>query len=226
MILPPRRSDSLELRNSEAASYTDAAVSEIRAVIWDLGGVLVRTFDRSTRAEWEARLGLEPYDLERAVFAGEVGRQAALGQATAQDVWQAVWAQLDLGPEQGRELQRDFWRGDDVDQTLIDYIRRLKADYLVGLISNAWPELRRQIEEEWLIQDAFHAMVISAEVEMAKPDPRIYQLMLDELSVAPHESIFVDDFEENVAAATALGMHAVRFESREQTIRDVDRLLE
>lgn len=224
--MPPRRPDRLSLCNLQVTSYTDAAVSEIKAVIWDLGGVLVRTFDRSARAEWEARLGLEPYDLERAVFAGEVGRQAALGQATAQDVWQAVWAQLDLDPEQGRELQRDFWSGDGVDQDLIEYIRGLKSDYLVGLISNAWPELRRQIEQEWLIQDAFHSMVISAEVELAKPDPQIYQLMLDELSVAPEESIFIDDFEENVAAASALGMHTVRFENREQTIQEVNRLLD
>lgn len=224
--MPPRRPDRLCLCNLQVTSYTDAAVSEIKAVIWDLGGVLVRTFDRSARAEWEARLGLEPYDLERAVFAGEVGRQAALGQATAQDVWQAVWAQLDLDPEQGRELQRDFWSGDGVDQHLIEYIRGLKSDYLVGLISNAWPELRRQIEQEWLIQDAFHSMVISAEVELAKPDPQIYQLMLDELSVAPEESIFIDDFEENVAAASALGMHTVRFENREQTIQEVNRLLD
>jgi putative hydrolase of the HAD superfamily len=194
-------------------------------VIWDLGGVLVRSFDRSARASWEARLGIGEYDLERAIFAGEIGRKAALGQATAQDVWNSVWKQLGLDREQGQALQRDFWRGDGLDDELIGFIRGLKPDYRIGMITNAWPEVRGQIEQHWQISDVFHEMVISAEVGLVKPDRRIYQLMLKKLAVRAESSIFVDDFEENIAAATALGMHGVRFEGRGQAIEAINRLL-
>jgi putative hydrolase of the HAD superfamily len=137
-----------------------------------------------------------------------------------------VWEQLDLDPEEGQALMHDFWRGDRLDDALIEYIRGLKSAYQVGLITNAWPEVRRQIERQWRIDDAFHEMVISAEVGMAKPDPRIYQLMIEKLGVEANASIFIDDFEENVAAAIALGMHGIRFDHREQTIQAINRLLE
>ena len=59
----------------------------IRAVISDLGGVIVRTHDHEPRARWEKRLGLTPHALERLVFWGEAGEKAALGQIEPDDVW-------------------------------------------------------------------------------------------------------------------------------------------
>jgi ribosomal protein S18 acetylase RimI-like enzyme len=52
----------------------------IGAVVWDAGGVLVRTIDQAPRRAWEARLGLELGGLERLVFRNEVAQQAAVGR--------------------------------------------------------------------------------------------------------------------------------------------------
>jgi putative hydrolase of the HAD superfamily len=93
------------------------------------------------------------------------------------------------------------------------------------LISNAWPEIRHDIENEWRIADAFNDLVISAEVGLAKPDPRIYHLALKGLGVRASQAIFVDDFIENLEAAAALGMHTVHFKNRAQAQQQVETLL-
>ncbi|HEY4666851.1 MAG TPA: HAD family phosphatase [Anaerolineales bacterium] len=200
-------------------------MSYIQAVFWDLGGVIIRTEDRTRRAVWEARLGLPPRELDQIVFAGEMGRKAAVGQAGTEDVWNWVGEKLGLDPEQRESLRQDFWRGEDLDLELVEFIRRLRPNYRTGLISNAWPEIREQIEHEWQIADAFDQLTISAEVGLAKPDPRIYELALERLGVEGPRAIFVDDFIENLEAASALGMHPVHFKNRTQAQQQVESLL-
>lgn len=200
--------------------------SGIRVIFWDFGGVIVRTFDRSGRVRWEQDLGLLPNSLERTVFMGEMGYRASLGEATHKDVWQWVAQQFGLDEDQRRELARDFFRGDRVDEDLMGYIRGLKKVYKTGLISNAWPDLRPAMENEWHIADAFDELIISAEVRLVKPDPRIYHLALERMGVRPDEAVLIDDFIENVEGARAIGMHAIQFESLGQVRADLDALLQ
>ena len=200
-------------------------MSEMEVVFWDLGGVLVRTEDRSKREAWEARLGMEPGHLDRMIFGGDLGKKASLGQADADDVWEWVRVELDLSHEEGDQLIRDFWQGDDLDLELVGYIRGLRAQFQTGLISNAWPELREQLVDVWQIDDAFDDLVISAEVGLAKPDPAIYQLALDRMGVQAEQSVFVDDFESNIAAASEMGMRAVLFSNSGQATAEVDNLI-
>jgi epoxide hydrolase-like predicted phosphatase len=197
----------------------------IRAVLWDIGGVIVRTLDWSGRSKWEEKLGLQPHELERLVFRGEMGVKASLGAATVDDVWRWVIQQLGIPDNSRDQLQKDFFAGDDVDDELVDYIRKLKSKFKTGIISNAWPDTRYWLEEQWRIADAFDHIIISAEVGIAKPDPRIYRLALDALQVTPAEAVFIDDFEENIAGACSLGMQGIRFQDRVQTILELETLL-
>ncbi len=198
----------------------------IRAVIWDLGGVLVRTEDWAPRRRWGERLGLEPGDLSRLLFEGEVGRRATLGQASADDVWRWVGEQLGLTGAEVERLRRDFWAGDRVDESLVDYIRDLRPAYRTALLSNAWPDLRHFVEKVWCIGDAFDVIVISAEVGMAKPHPRIYRLVLERLGMAPEETVFIDDFPVNVEAARQVGLHAIHFRGPEQALQELEVLVD
>ena len=198
------------------------ASGAIEAVIWDLGGVILRTEDRRLRAAWESRLNLPEGELDQLVFAGEMGRKAALGQAQAEDVWQWVGSRLELTPEELERLQQEFWQGDQLDGALVQFIRELRQDCRTALLSNAWPGMRQMIENEWGIADCFDDLFISAELGLAKPDPKIYRLALDRLSLPPARAVFVDDFSENVRAAAALGLHAIQFLSSKQAMHAVN----
>lgn len=189
----------------------------IRAVIWDLGGVLVRTFDRSRRVRWEQQLHLEDGELDRLVFEGDTGRAAALGKAQAADIWRSIQEQFKLSRHESQRLEKDFWAGDRVDQELINLIRSLPPHYKTALLSNAWPDLRHAIENVWGIADAFDEILISAEIGLAKPDPRIYQLALERLGINPEQAVFIDDFQVNIDAAHTLGLHTILFTSSDST---------
>jgi putative hydrolase of the HAD superfamily len=183
----------------------------IEGLVFDVGGVLVRTQDQSGRHRWEARLGLKPGSLAWLVFDSELGRQAQLGQASMQEVWNWIGDLLDLSQDDLATMEFDFWSGDEVDQALCDYIRRLRVRYRTGMLSNNWVRDGRAMAEGLGIADCFDAFVTSAEIGVMKPEPRIYRVMLERLGLSPSQVIFVDDFSENVEAARRLGMHSLQF---------------
>jgi epoxide hydrolase-like predicted phosphatase len=198
----------------------------IQAVIWDFGGVLVRTEDWGPRFEWEKRLGLGHMALTEMVFNSPVAQAASIGEAEADDIWRWIGRQLDLSSQELKSMRADYWSGDAVDNQLINTIRTLKETYKTALLSNAWPDLRPAIEDQWNFSDAFDVMVISAEVGLVKPDARIYQHTLAQLQVEPSASVFVDDFIENVEGAQAVGMHAIHFQTPDQALTELHQLLD
>ena len=198
----------------------------IRAVIFDLGGVLMRTEDHSPRQRLAERLNLGYAALSSLVFDSETSIQATLGKITAQVHWEAVRQALNLPPEEFPSVPEYFWGGDRLDLSLVEYLRSLRPRYRTALLSNAWDDLRTYLVNRWKIADAFDELIISAEVGLAKPDARIYQLALERLEVAPEEAIFVDDFPANVAGAQAAGLQAIQFRTREQALAELEALLQ
>ena len=197
----------------------------IKAIIWDLGGVIMRTEDPNPRQELAAELGITRQQLEMSVFAGEVGQQAQRGDIRAADLWEAVRQTYKLTPEGLRDFQHRFWGGDQVDQELVAYIRTLRGQYKTALLSNAWDNLRQVLNHDWKIADAFDTLTISAEEGVMKPDPRIYQIALKRTGVAPEEAVFIDDFLHNIEGARAVGMHGIHFQSRTQALNELENLL-
>jgi len=197
----------------------------IRAVYFDLGGVLVRTSDRAPRAKLAERLGMSYEQLATAVFENESSLRASLGAISPQEHWDYVIQRLGLHPSEADGVRREFFAGDSLDLDLINFLRSLRPKYRTGLLSNAWSDLRAYLVRE-KVADAFDAMIISAEVGLMKPDARIYQLALEKLNVAPAEAVFVDDSAVNVDGARAVGMYTIQFIQPDQTLEELKRLLQ
>jgi HAD superfamily hydrolase (TIGR01509 family) len=107
------------------------------------------------------------------------------------------------------------------DEEVVALLRRARVRVPLVLVSNAALELESDLDSMGLGDLADH-VVNSARVGLAKPDPRIYRLAAELAGTAPERCLFVDDGEENVEAASALGMRAVHF--REPA--DLERALE
>jgi glucose-1-phosphatase len=197
----------------------------MKAVIWDMGGVLVRTEDQTQRQAWEQKLGLKPGELHDIVFKNEISDKASRGEAAEDEIWKWVQLQLGLTEHALGELRADFFAGDSVDLILLEYIQSLKSDYLTGMITNAWPGIRHWLTEVWKVADAFDSIVVSAEVGLIKPGPAIYELSLDQLGILPKEAVFLDDLIENIHGAQAVGMKAVHFTTREDALKQLTDLL-
>jgi putative hydrolase of the HAD superfamily len=204
--------------------FDEKNLMTMRAVIFDIGGVLIRTEDQAPRRQWERRLGLPERGLAQIVFENPVAARATLGQADVESIWAEVTRRLSLAPEAAAQLRADFWAGDRLDHALLDFVRALRPRYMTGVLSNAWPDARHYHRGR-IDEGAFDVLVFSAEEGVQKPDPEIYRRAVARLGVRPEETVFVDDFLENVAAARALGMWGVQFKSREQAIEEVEQYL-
>jgi len=199
-------------------------VMNIKAVIWDIGGVIMRTEDLGPRDQLAADLGVTRAYLNNLVFGGKLGTRAQKGELTQKELWDDVRSKLKLGPSEYTDLRERFFGGDMLDSELVDFIRTLKPRFRTGIISNAWSELP-SVLAEWGIADAFDVVVGSGDEGVMKPNPRIYQIALERLSIQPKEAVFVDDFIENITGAKKLGIHTVHFQSREQALQALKTLL-
>ena len=189
----------------------------IRAVLWDMGGVLLRNMIPEPRIRLAELYGMSEAQLEELVFENPVSKKATIGEAGIEELWEYVREALQLDPQKLAEFEVTFWSSDRVDEELIDFIQSLRQNYKIGLLSNAFIDARPSLSKRFPgLLNVFDEVVFSYEVKIAKPDPRIYSLMLDKLGLEPENAIFVDDFRENVEAAHALGIHAIQFRNSRQ----------
>ena len=197
----------------------------IRAIIFDLGGVLLRTADFAPRELLASRLGMSRYELEQLIFGGESGEQAQKGEISVQQHWETLRKQINYSPEEFVHLVDEFFANDELDIGLLDYVRKLHRTYKTGLLSNAFDDLRQIISERWHFEDAFDDIIISAEVGCAKPDARIFRLAVERLGVEAGETVFVDDMQRNVEGAKKVGLQAIQFQNPLQMRLDLEQLL-
>lgn len=183
----------------------------IKALIFDVGGVLLRTEDLAPRQKWAERFGLGPWELAAAVFNCPASAAATIGQGSEEAVWAAAQGRFNLTADQLAEFRHDFFAGDRLDETLLAWIAARRDPYRTGILSNAWANAREFLIRQPAIRAAFDTLVISAEEGLRKPQPEIYERALRRLGVAPGEAVFVDDMPENVAAARQAGLAAIHF---------------
>jgi epoxide hydrolase-like predicted phosphatase len=197
----------------------------IKALYFDLGGVIVRTGDKASRTRLAAEFGMTYDEMDKFVFECETAALASVGKITEIEHWLDVTRRLKRPESEMPRLRDTFFGGDAVDMEIVKLLRSLRKTHKTGLISNAWDGLRPWIVSQ-KFEDAFEYMTISAEIGVVKPDLRIYQYALEKLGVKAEEAIFVDDVQKNITACEALGMHGVLFHSSEQALAEVKRLIE
>jgi putative hydrolase of the HAD superfamily len=199
----------------------------IKAVFFDLGGVILRTEYQAPRQHLAESFGMDYDDIDKIVFGGEPNGSAArasVGEITEEQHWQNVMKTLKLPASEYERVRDEFFAGDVIDREIVEFLRSIKPEYKTGLISNAWSGLRNYIVRE-KFDDAFHHMVISAEVKAAKPSAKIYHIALEQLGVSPNEAVFVDDVWENIQACEKVGMKGILFKSAESTLKQIKNLL-
>ena len=196
----------------------------IKAIIFDLGGVLIQVYQEERFHDLEGRWGLPPGQLPEILWRSPDHRLAEVGTITDAEYWRRIAPRLGLHtPEAVRAFQQDVFGPVEVTASMVDLIRRLHGPYRTGLLSNASDAVTPAfIAERYGLGGLFDVQIVSALVGLAKPDPAIYRLALERLGAAPEATIFVDDYPPNVAAAAALGIQAVHFTGYEALIAELE----
>ncbi len=122
----------------------------------------------------------------------------------------------------------------DVRPYMVTALDRLKDQgFGVGCITNnvkagrgaAMARSEDKALEVESIMARFDHVIESSKAGVRKPDPRIYQMMCEALSVTPENCIYLDDLGINCKPAAGLGMHAIKVTSGEQALADLEAVL-
>ena len=89
------------------------------------------------------------------------------------------------------------------------WLKRWKPRYSLGMLSDAMPSLIRFMDQ-WGLLSLFDATVISTQIGAIKPDPKMYEAILQRMNADPADCLFVDDRAANLEGAIAAGMKAVQ----------------
>ncbi|MCF4138657.1 HAD-IA family hydrolase [Streptomyces sp. Tue 6430] len=202
------------------------AVRPFDAVLCDVDNV-IRTFDSTHLEALERIAGVAEGTTKKVAFSPETVGPLLLGRITEQEWVASVAAGLaglaglvdeETGWALGTALLESPFRAD---VTVLELLRRARVRVPLVLVTNATLGLERDLEAMGLTELA-DEVVSSARVGLAKPDRRILELGAARAGVRPERCLFVDDTEENVEAAAALGMTAVHF----RAAADLERALE
>jgi epoxide hydrolase-like predicted phosphatase len=193
------------------------------AAIFDFGGVLTTSVWDSFAAFCRSE-GLEP-DAVKNLFSTDPKAMAALRQLemgkSSEEEFEAEFGRL-LGLENPEGLIDSMFEGMKPEPAMVDAVREIRAGGIkTGMLSNSWST---EHYDRDLLGELFDDVVISAEVQMHKPQPEIYELAAKRLEVEPSGCLFVDDLRENCEGAEEVGMTAVRFRDPEQTIARLSEL--
>lgn len=186
----------------------------IEAIVLDVGGVILRTEDRTGRQTLESKYSLPPGGSEALVFMSKPAAESTIGKVSQDQIWGNIAEKLNLTPAELIEFQQSFWQGDKIDSELIGYIESQRGKYITALLSNAWVGMREILADQYQIFEGktVDHILISAELGVAKPDPRIYHLLASTINCPYNRILFVDDFIENIEAAGELGIQTIHYQ--------------
>ena len=197
----------------------------IRAVVFDIGGVLEYTPRTGWEQKWENKLGLEEGGIAGKVRDIWVG--GSLGTISEEEMEKGVRERLELNPADFDSFMADLWEEyvGTPNTDMIEYFAGLRSRYRTAIISNSFVGAREREEELYHFGEMCELIVYSHEVGARKPEPRIFEMAWTQLGIEPAEMIFLDDVEGHINAARALGINGVVFRDSAQAIAEIENLL-
>jgi epoxide hydrolase-like predicted phosphatase len=198
----------------------------IRAVVFDIGGLLEITPRTGWVEKWEARLHLKPGELDQRLL--DVWRNGSSGTISEEEVEKSVGEIMGLDQGQVKAFMADLWKEylGELNAPLAAYFGSLRPRYQTALLSNSFVGARSREQERYHFDEMTDVIIYSHEEGIAKPERHIFELTCERLGAQPAEIIFLDDVEPNVAAARELGMHAILFRETKEAIADVQACLQ
>jgi FMN phosphatase YigB (HAD superfamily) len=142
-------------------------VMTIRAVVFDIGGVLEITPDLGVTEMWESRLGLAPGELNKRMY--DAWRGGSLGTISEDQVHQALTERLGFDKQQLADFMGDIWREylGTANTELINYARLLRPRYRTGIVSNSFVGAREREQDAYGFEDLVDEIIYSHELRCA-----------------------------------------------------------
>jgi putative hydrolase of the HAD superfamily len=209
--------------------------TEIRAVLWDFGGVILSSpFEAFNR--YEAERGL-PKDFIRRLNATNPDSNAwallersAIGVEQFYHLFEAEARRAGHALDAREVISR---LSGDIRPEMVEALRRVRSRYKTACLTNnvlsgegpgmaRSPERARQIAE---IMTLFDCVVESSRVGVRKPEPRFYEIACEMLAIEPTQAVFLDDLGINLKPAKAMGMRTIKVSRSIEAIVELEAIL-
>ena len=198
----------------------------IRAAVFDIGGVLEITPPTGWVEKWEARLHLNPGELDERLM--DVWRTGSLGTISQEEVEKRIGKIMGMDQGQVAALMADLWEEylGELNVELAAYFASLRPRYQTALLSNSFAGARSREQERYHFDELCDLLIYSHEEGIAKPERGIFALTCERLGVQPAEIVFLDNVEANVAAARECGLQAILFKDTNEAIAAIQACLQ
>lgn len=197
--------------------------SEIKAVVFDIGGVLEKgsEIEHYSPLCKALKIDLELFHKIRKKYL----KKARIGKLSTKQYLLSISKEIgieykDLFRKWIKYKRKAFKKNRGVESI----IRRLKKHgYKVGSLTNII-EIHHKIRHENKIYDIFDFNICSFMIGIDKPKSRIYKLLIKKLEAKPEEIVFIDDYDEYLEPAKKVGMHTILFKNHKQLIKELKKL--
>lgn len=204
-----------------------------RAVVFDFGGVLITPITNQIR-KVAAAAGTDEHVMHEVLLGPRTSggehpwHRAERGEIPISDIQELLepWAARVDVRLNGDEIDRLLAAGEySVVLDMVVRVRSLRdAGYLTGLLTNTFAEFRPTMERD-VDLTAFDAVIESFAVGARKPEPAIYERTAQMLGVEHEEIIYLDDFDQNLAPARALGWSTIHVGDPDQALLELGQLV-
>ncbi len=199
-------------------------MSDIRAIFWDVGGVLLtNAWDHKERAQALEHFHVDEKEFhsrhEMVVSSFERGK-ISLDEYLDRTVFYTA-------RPFAREEFRDYMFA--LSQPMTDVLAFARAlansgKYFMGTINNESRELNVYRIRKFGLREIFRVFVSSCFVGLRKPESGIYRLAIEITQIDPEQCCFIDDRALNLECAAKLGMHTIQMQTLDQLRKDLENL--
>ena len=192
----------------------------IRSVILDFGGVYFTDGTSKVIKEISSTYGVPEQSVTN-VLHGDLGTEYRIGKVTADQFWSGAKEFWGIDVE-NRRLAPMWIQAYEPIQGTVEIVDRLNtAGYEMLFLSDNVQERIEYLEEKYRFRHRFKDGVFSHLAGTRKPDPKIYEMVLEKSSHPAQECLFVDDKPHFLEPARMLGMSVIAFEGPQQLEREL-----
>jgi len=194
----------------------------IKNIIFDIGNVIV---------QWQPATVVkrlfpehDTVKLTEALFKSTPWYDLNLGKITESEITQIYHQTLGINIETLNRLMQEIKESLlPVDNNFI-LLTNLYSQYTLYALTDNVREIMSYLKKKYDFWSKFKGIIVSAEVGYLKPDPAIYQELINQYEIDPAESVFIDDHLPNVQGAKSMNMHAIQFANVEQCIHELKKI--
>lgn len=199
-----------------------AETKEIKAVVFDFGGVIELYENEGPLKEAAESLGVPLAELRQVYF--QHNHLANTGNLNWYEMFSKVLSFFNISKEKEDEIismLRTHHSEGEINTDLVALFPKLRQQGLqVGIFSNATLELRGRLDENGIAK-LVDTVVISGEIGFQKPHKEAFQVLFEKLNLQPEEVVFVDDSAKSLEKAGEIGYVPILFKNNEQLIADL-----